>query len=402
MFSLNGKPYRFVGANFWYAGNIAADGDSGQQRLVRELDYLASVGVKNFRIQVCSEGGDEIKLGVKPSLQPKQGEYNETMFRGIDFLIGELRKRNMQAVFVLNNYWAWTGGMAKYLNWNGAGEIPYPDNGVPGSWSQYMEFTDSFYENPTAVASFRRHIAVMVNRVNSITGVAYKDEPAIMAWQLGNEPRGSADSTRQMVFIKWIGETADYIKSLDKNHMVTVGSEGKVGHQQNIRWFEQANAFASIDYLNMHMWPQNWSWFDPNKPDSTFDSALVNARAYMTEHIDVATKLHKPIVVEEFGLARDFGKMEIDAPDTYRAKFFGWILEEVYQNAKAGKPLAGSNFWGWSGEGRPSNAGGNWAKGDDLIGDPPHEPQGWYAVYDTDKSMVSFMKEYAQKMDSIH
>ena len=40
--------------------------------------------------------------------------------------------------------------------------------------------------------------------------------------------------------------------------------------------------------------------------------------------------------------------------------------------------------WAWGGEGRPRSPGGYWAAGDDVIGDPPHEPQGWYSVFDAD------------------
>jgi mannan endo-1,4-beta-mannosidase len=41
----------------------------------------------------------------------------------------------------------------------------------------------------------------------------------------------------------------------------------------------------------------------------------------------------------------------------------------------------------------------NWTQGDDFIGDPPHEPQGWYSVYDKDNSTLEIIKKYAT-MDS--
>jgi mannan endo-1,4-beta-mannosidase len=53
------------------------------------------------------------------------------------------------------------------------------------------------------------------------------------------------------------------------------------------------------------------------------------------------------------------------------------------------------NFWAYGGEGRPRMPNANWTQGDDFIGDPPHEPQGWYSVYDTDSSTLKIIKQYA-------
>jgi len=54
--------------------------------------------------------------------------------------------------------------------------------------------------------------------------------------------------------------------------------------------------------------------------------------------------------------------------------------------------LSGVIFWAWSGEGRPRVAGGAWHQGDDFLGDPPHEPQGWYGVYDTDATTLEVIR----------
>ena len=48
---------------------------------------------------------------------------------------------------------------------------------------------------------------------NSITGVPYRDDKAILAWQFGNEMHNASDA--------WLTEMAAYIKSLDKNHLVS-------------------------------------------------------------------------------------------------------------------------------------------------------------------------------------
>lgn len=50
-FEVNGKPYYFVGTNFWYGAILASQGEGGdRERLVQELDYLDSIGINNLRI----------------------------------------------------------------------------------------------------------------------------------------------------------------------------------------------------------------------------------------------------------------------------------------------------------------------------------------------------------------
>src|SRR5437868_3805487 len=68
---------------------------------------------------------------------------------------------------------------------------------------------------------------------NSVTGRLYRDDPAIMAWQLANEPRpGGSDAAgkaHMRAYLAWIGSTARLIKTLDPNHLVSTGSEGTMG-----------------------------------------------------------------------------------------------------------------------------------------------------------------------------
>ncbi len=401
-FIKEGKQYFIAGTNYWYGSNLAATGEKGRERVKRELDFLKSLGINNLRVQACSEGGDEIEFGVKPSLQPDQGVYNEKLFDGLDFLVNELSKREMTAVLALNNYWSWTGGMAKYVNWNGGDSIPYPSSSVLGSWDTYMRYVDQFYSNRGAVEAFRQHIKVMLNRKNNYSDRLYKDDPTIMAWQLANEPRGGSADQERILFINWIHETSAYIKSLDSNHMVTTGSEGCVGHHWIMEDFEKANNYRSIDYITYHLWPQNWSWYNPEKPDSTIDKSIKLAEKYINDHETVAKELNKPAVLEEFGLARDYGYFTPDSSSAYKERFFQWVFNKTAEMAKNGACTSGSNFWGWSGEGKIARPGELWQPGDDFIGDPPHEAQGWYAVFQSDSVLVNIIKNYAMKLHSIN
>jgi hypothetical protein len=55
-----------------------------------------------------------------------------------------------------------------------------------------------------------------------------RDDPTILAWELANEPRCNGDFSGSKLQA-WVEHTAEFLKSIDPNHMVTVGSEGFFG-----------------------------------------------------------------------------------------------------------------------------------------------------------------------------
>ncbi|RZJ45856.1 MAG: mannanase, partial [Brevundimonas sp.] len=108
-FTLDGKPYHYVGANLWYAAWIGHEG-----RLGRELDALASDGVTNLRIAASAELSP-LKNSVRPAFHDQDDAYNDALLTGLDHAMAEIGKRGMKAVLYLTNFWEWSGGMATYL-----------------------------------------------------------------------------------------------------------------------------------------------------------------------------------------------------------------------------------------------------------------------------------------------
>ncbi|MGY4385083.1 mannan endo-1,4-beta-mannosidase [Pedobacter sp. UYP24] len=401
-FEVDGKPYYYLGTNFWYGMNLGSKGAGGNRtRLIRELDRLSGMSVRNLRVVAGSEGPDNEPWRMLPSLQTAPGKYNKDVIEGLDFLLSEMKKRDMKAVMCLNDFWPWSGGMGQYLVWVGAADsIPYPPPHPNGDWGKYAEFTAKFYSNQKAVETFNKHIEFIVNRINSVSKIAYKNDPTIMAWELANEPRG-VDNIPD--FLKWIDATAGFIKKLDHNHLVTTGSEGKTSNDvASGTNLEKDHSSKYIDYTTIHIWVQNWNFYDPERANETFQPSVDYAVNYIKEHIAIAKKLNKPLVLEEFGISRDLNSHESTTPTSIRDKYYARIFEEVFNRSnKKDNELAGVNFWAWAGEGRPRIPKGFWKAGDDFIGDPPHEAQGWYSVFDTDTSTISVIKKYAQKMDNI-
>lgn len=241
----------------------------------------------------------------------------------------------------------------------------------------------------------------MLGRTNQITGIAYVNDPTIMTWELANEPRAFSKGNKEP-FLNWVNETAAYIKSLDPNHLVTTGTEGKWGCENDIELFEKIHSSKNIDYMTVHIWPFNWSWLNPKDMQGTMSKAIENTGKYIDEHLVVANKLNKPLVFEEFGLPRDGFVFTPGSPVTLRDQYYDYVFKRVLENAEKNGMMAGANFWAFSGIGQPNaeRADNMWKDGDDYLGDPPQEAQGLNSVFSSDPTM-GIVKKYNELIKNI-
>lgn len=393
--------YKFIGANFWYGAVLASEGQGGnRERLSKELDLMQEVGITNVRVLVGGEGPDTVASHVLPVLQPEPGVYNDTILQGLDYLIAELEKREMTAVLFLNNAWEWSGGYGAYLEWAGCGPVP--------DWSDWgiaQAYHCQFVKNDKAKEMAENHVRYIVSRTNTVTGEPYSESPAIMAWELANEPRAFArDSVTKACFADWVEKQAKLIKSLDANHLVTTGSEGLEGCEYDPDLFRQVHAFPEIDYVCIHIWPYNWHWLGPasgplevgsakNGLRSTIDS-LMNACENTTKYLDtcweIVKDLGKPMVLEEFGYPRDNYLIQPGSPTLGRDGYYAHIFKLLNSSGK----LAGCCFWAWGGYAEPQHV--RWQRWDDYVGDPAQEEQGLNAVFARDTTTLNLIRHATQ------
>lgn len=310
--------------------------------------------------------------------------------------------------------WPWSGGFGQYVHWATAEPIPYPPPAVNGSWDTYQRYASRFYSILQAQDAADASLRFIVGRTSSLprTGSrSYADSPSIFAWELANEPR---PMDQRENYTKWLIRQVNLVRELDENHLVTLGSEGETPYPE--AGIDVVQDHRVVDFITVHVWPQNWGWYSPD-PASTasasLEAALPQVGGYLARHLDYASVLSKPIVVEEFGLARD--SSEIDGPayhpnatDVHRQRLYDAVFSIVLdsllgacQGADGSAHYSGVSFWGWAGVGRPRAPGGLWRPGDNLIGDPPHEPQGWYSVYDTDEDIGTLLTATASRMETM-
>ncbi|MBI2138055.1 right-handed parallel beta-helix repeat-containing protein [Candidatus Woesearchaeota archaeon] len=138
-----------------------------------------------------------------------------------------------------------------------------------------------------------------MNRTNTLTGIKYKDDPTIFAWELANEPRARSDRAGNLIY-RWIENSSAFIKSIDSSHMVATGEDGfyvnKIGRPEyghegyDGSDFINNSRIPSIDYASFHIY--DWTGYG-------------NSLYWVQEHAyDAHLTIKKPIVAGELGYSR--------------------------------------------------------------------------------------------------
>ena len=390
-FMIGDSTYRYIGTNFWYGAILASEGRGGdRERLKAELDTLQSIGIDNLRVLVGGDGEENVPSHIMPVLQTAPGVYNDTILDGLDYLMAELERRDMKAVLYLNNAWEWSGGYGTYLEWAGAGKTPNP--AVDG-YDKFMNRVAQFVCNDSAKALTANHVRDIVSRTNRYTNKPYSESKALMSWQIANEPRAFAsDSVTKRAFADWIASQAALIKSIDPNHMVSTGSEGKHGCEQDIDLWRDIHSDPNIDYGIIHLWPYNWGWVNEENLTDNVENACKNALDYIMPHKELMDSVGKPLVLEEFGYPRDGFVFKPGTPTEGRDRFYEYIFSLVTDNDIA----AGCNFWGWGGLAKPGHD--TWQPWEDYTGDPAQEAQGLNSVFVSDHGTIDKIRNAAKKL----
>ncbi|KAG2245976.1 hypothetical protein Bca52824_085604 [Brassica carinata] len=249
-FILDGKPFYANGFNAYWLTYEATD-PATRFKITYAFQNATSRGLTVARTWGFRDGGYR-------ALQTAPGRYDELTFQGLDFAIAEAKRLGIKMIITFVNNYSDFGGRKQYVEW-------------AKSQGQVANSEDDFYTNPLVKQFFKNHVKTMVDRVNTFTKIAYKDEPTIMAWELMNEPQCKADPSGKTL-TAWIGEMATYVKSLDSKHLLSTGLEGFYGDSSPQRKaslnpvaanvlgtdFIANHFFDAIDFASIHSYPDLW------------------------------------------------------------------------------------------------------------------------------------------------
>jgi len=147
----------------------------------------------------------------------------------------------------------------------------------------------SFWTDEEQKEDFKHLLNFILNRKNTVNGLLYKEDPAILAWQLGNEfgsyywDRGLDPKEWEPKILAWSLEMAEYIKKNDPNHLVM-----EAGGCDKLALINDKN----IDIISEHLY-EYWNKVS-GKP------WLLSPYALETWNL---CKGKKVLMIDEFGLA---------------------------------------------------------------------------------------------------
>ncbi|CAM4461398.1 mannan endo-1,4-beta-mannosidase [Paenibacillus endophyticus] len=216
------KPFRFGGPNIYWLGldeNVGGIDWPTPFRVIDALDTAKEMGATVVRSHTMAAS-----QGCPKALSPKLGEYNEEAFRRVDFAIKEAGRRGLRLIIPFVCNWSYYhGGRSTFTGWRG------------------LEDPNAFYTDEEVVRDFKAYIYTIVNRVNSYTGIAYKDDPMILAWELGNELNDAPAA--------WVEEICTFLKQIAPRHLTAHGKQFQLDADKI--------AIPSLDILDVHYYPAN-------------------------------------------------------------------------------------------------------------------------------------------------
>ncbi|KAF7142895.1 hypothetical protein RHSIM_Rhsim05G0232000 [Rhododendron simsii] len=301
-FVVNDQPFYVNGFNTYWLMVFAVN-QSTRGKVTEVFQQASSVGLTVCRTWAFSDGNNS----QWPALQKLPSVYDEEVFKALDFVVSEAKKYKIRLILPLTNNWGDYGGKLQYVNWGKAAGLN-------------LTSKDEFFSHPTVTTTCvfivksnctLSGLQTVLNRVNTLTNITYKDDPTIFAWELMNEPRCDSDPSGDTLQA-WIEEMAVYVKRIDPRHLVGIGLEGFYGPSTPDRVHFNANTdlqevgtdfirnhqVLGVDFASAHIYADSWVM----EPIS--DAYIQFVKAWMQSHIeDAENALGMPVLFGEFGVS---------------------------------------------------------------------------------------------------
>ncbi len=249
-FYLDNRVFKFVGFNLYDAGNTYFP-DQGKQgyscprnngwwtNIYTEADLDAEMAYAKQ-----TSGTSVLRFWAFQSYT-----NGGTDWSGVDKVIRVAKKHNMKVIPVLDD---------------GPGYCTQPNNQAKWSLNSDSWYVDGYKQKMgTYALTYPDYVRAIVTR--------YKDEPAIFGWMMMNEADTSrkilSDGTTKIdgngpsVLVNFVKDIGGIIKSIDQNHLVTLGTQSNGASGATGKDFIDVYGLPEIDFTEVHDWGY---WADIN------------------------------------------------------------------------------------------------------------------------------------------
>jgi len=271
---LGGKLFRYSGPNIEWLG-LEAYGPHDPQgprypthfEVDDAMDTAQEMGAKVIRSQTL---GDSV--GCELCMEPHLGVFNPEAFKAIDYAIKAAHDRGIRLIITL------------------AGDCATCSLSGPGEYVEWTLQQDPkiFFTDPVVIAAFEKHIAALLNHKNAVTGIPYKDDPTILAWEncnmCGLGVVWTSSSPDLTPYLPWIDTIGSFLKSIDKRHLY-LDTSGF------FRYDKRALDAKTSDLVTWEYYP-HW--------DALIPGQKTTAQTFSQDAAEV-TRHGKVYIVNEFG-----------------------------------------------------------------------------------------------------
>ena len=329
---LDGEVFAYAGTNNYelmYQGQppvdafmkTAADAEMTVIRTWAFFDVGTPSGDDGLNVEISNKGTYFQYFDIEQG-RPAYNDGADGLER-LDYVIYSAKQHDLKLVLPLVNNWTAFGGVDQYVRWADG------------------EYHDDFLTDETIKQWYKDWVEHLLERENIFTGVKYKDEPAIMAWEIANElrcsdsgPYPSSENCNPETMLAWAEEMSDHVRSIDSNHLIGFGGEGFLCTEPGgDYWLTNCGeagdpaailALPNIDLHGIHVYPNHWTPTEPTDDWADFGDWWIE------EHGALADEYDKPFYIGEYGW--------LDKPT--RLPLFNRWLETFHE---AGGD--GSHFW---------------------------------------------------------
>lgn len=352
------KPFNYKACSMWYASLLGQKANKeGRKRLRTELDSLKQIGVNVVEalIGVRINNVKRVSSVSNHTLAPFQTlSMESTEFSGTDYLLAELQKRNMKAVFI----------------------VDYRPNFTQEGKDLYQTFLQK-----------------LIRHRNNLTKKRYTEDATLLAWKLCDTPSSLLCTDSLQEYVLWVDQMANFIKCNDKKHLVVVPytpsnlneeTEGKI-----LSFLLQKNG---VDYVDIHFFPFTQGWVRPGNLFQSLANVFLRLDNKLALYNRVLASINKPYVLS-VAYPRDALFTRPATSTEARDAFFNYILTKVEETKQQNEGGVGVLINGWGGIARP-NASGQWDDCNVFTAEYTTDKKGFYSVFSNDTSTLTLLKDF--------